>query len=227
MSFAEQILSDVTLFLDCNQELFFNERDFQMHLALWLIKTGHYEDVDVEYAVPLKMLDNLPKRTPMESIYPWESELKVDIVVKKNNEYIPIELKYKTKSVFKKTIDRFGESIESSSIIKNQGAQDLGKYGFWKDVYRLELLKKRFHSVIQNGICIFLTNDLTYTKQNKKENANDVAFSMCEGYHNYRKHWALDTSKIAKSYPNFSLEKDYYIKWENSANECMYTIILI
>ena len=83
---AEQ---DVLDFLRINQELLFNERDFQMHLATHLRQTKHYDDVDVEYYVPKKELDN----------YIWDSELRLDIVVKKGGEYCPVELKYKTKKV--------------------------------------------------------------------------------------------------------------------------------
>ena len=35
-------------------ELLFNERDLQMHLAMHLINTRHYDDVDVEYYVPFE-----------------------------------------------------------------------------------------------------------------------------------------------------------------------------
>ena len=84
---------DVLDFLRTNQELFFNERDFQMHLATFLRLTNHYDDVDVEYYVPVDKLN----------YYPWvnlktgkKSELRLDVLVRRNEEYLPIELKYKT-----------------------------------------------------------------------------------------------------------------------------------
>ena len=68
---------DVLAFLESNEELLFNERDFQMHLATWLrSSTNNYDDVDVEYYVPWTELND----------YVWESELRLDIVVKKDNE---------------------------------------------------------------------------------------------------------------------------------------------
>ena len=101
MELVQIVQNDIDAFLKSNEELFFNERDFQMHLAIWLKHSSHaYDDVDVEYYVPYKMLDN----------YIWENELHLDIVVKKNGEYLPVELKYKTKSVFKKLL-RFVEEI--------------------------------------------------------------------------------------------------------------------
>lgn len=48
--------TDVKQFLDTNKDLLFNERDLQMHLATFLRMTGHYDDVDVEYYVPLSEL---------------------------------------------------------------------------------------------------------------------------------------------------------------------------
>ncbi|MGN0235199.1 MAG: hypothetical protein ACI4BD_02640, partial [Paludibacteraceae bacterium] len=78
---------DIIAFMQNNQELLFNERDFQMHLAVWLRESKHYDDVDVEYYIPYEKLDN----------YIWKNELRLDIVVRKGKEYLPIELKYKTK----------------------------------------------------------------------------------------------------------------------------------
>ena len=50
---ADTIASDIDNFMKRNDELLFNERDFQMHLATWIINsTYHYDDVDVEYFVP-------------------------------------------------------------------------------------------------------------------------------------------------------------------------------
>ena len=74
---------DVFAFLESNDELLFNERDFQMHLATWLRNSAnHYDDVDVEYYVPRSELEN----------YVWDSELRLDIVVKKDGEYCPGEI---------------------------------------------------------------------------------------------------------------------------------------
>ena len=129
-----QVLEDIQQYLDRKDgELLFNERDLQMHLAVYLLGTGHYDDVDVEYYVPFKELDN----------YLWKNELKLDILVRKESEYLPIELKYKTKKQSKQ-LQRFGEQLNDAvDVLKNQGAQDLGMYDFWKDIRRLELVRNR------------------------------------------------------------------------------------
>ena len=132
------VRNDVCAFLESNEELLFNERDFQMHLATWLRNSANcYDDVDVEYYVPCQELDN----------YVWDSELRLDIVVKKDSEYCPVELKYKTKKVERK-ISRFDEELAGNVVVmKNQGAQDLGMYDFWNDVRRVELVRIRFERV--------------------------------------------------------------------------------
>ena len=138
----EVVKQDVLNFLNSNKELLFNERDFQMHLATYLRNTSKYDDVDLEYYVPHQTLSN----------YIWESELRLDILVRKGSEFLPIELKYKTKKV-NKDILRFGEKISDIIVLKNQGAQDWGKYDFWKDVRRVELVKQRFRNV-KNGLAV-------------------------------------------------------------------------
>lgn len=218
MSLLIDVHTDVKLFLDNNKELYFNERDFQMHLATYLHQTGHYEDVDVEYYVPQSELEN----------YIWNNELRIDVLVSKGGEYLPIELKYKTKSV-KKRIPRFGERLSLNvEVMKNQGAQDLGKYDFWKDVRRIEIIKKRFKTV-KNGLAIFMTNDPTYL-QNGRMSSNHVNFSMTEGTHNKEKHW-LDKGRIcSKTHPDFDVDTDYSVHWETRTIEDIniyYTILTI
>ena len=200
------VREDVILFLKNNNELLFNERDFQMHLATWLRNsTNAYEDVDVEYYVPVEELKKVGE-------YVWESELRLDVVVKKDSEYCPIELKYKTKKV-ERRISRFDEVLsEEVVVMKNQGAQDLGMYDFWKDVRRVELVRNRFNNV-KNGLAVFVTNDTFYTK-GSKETSNNYLFSMTEGKpHTTQKHWLKPESTCAKTHPDFDVEKEYQVKW--------------
>ena len=120
-----------------------------------------YDDVDMEYYVPKSELEN----------YVWDSELRLDVVVKKDSEYCPVELKYKTKKV-ERQISRFDETLhEKVVVMKNQGAQDLGMYDFWKDVRRVELVRKRFARV-KGGLAVFVTNDKSYTKDCKPTSNN-------------------------------------------------------
>ena len=205
-SLVDIVRNDLLAFLESNNELLFNERDFQMHLATWLRNsTNHYDDVDVEYYVPKTELEN----------YIWDSELRLDIVVKKDGEYCPVELKYKTKKV-ERQISRFDEMLDDKVVVmKNQGAQDLGMYDFWKDVRRVELVRNRFKNV-KGGLAVFVTNDQLYTKASR-QNSNNYLLNMTEGKHSAIKHWQNEDSACAKmkSYKSFEVEKEYSIKWHH------------
>ena len=198
------VQQDIFAFLESNEELLFNERDFQMHLATWLRNsTNRYDDVDVEYYVPWQELEG----------YVWESELRLDIVVKKDGEYCPVELKYKTKKV-ERQISRFDEAMHDKVVVmKNQGAQDLGMYDFWKDVRRVELVRNRFERV-KGGLAVFVTNDPLYTK-GSKPTSNNYLFGMAgEAARSTKKHWANPESTCAKSHPNFEVEQAYDVEWQ-------------
>ena len=202
MALIDVVRTDVKQFLDTNEELLFNERDFQMHLATSLRGTNHHDDVDVEYYVPLSELNG----------YIWNNELRMDVLVRKGKEFLPIELKYKTKTVRKKLF-RFGESVaEDVEVMKNQGAQDLGMYDFWKDVRRIEIVRKRFKA-IKSGLAVFVTNDPAYLKAGR-DTSNHILFSMTEGTHGKEKHWLDKESACCKTHPDFEVEKDYFIHWE-------------
>lgn len=199
------VRADVFAFLENNNELLFNERDFQMHLATWLRNSANnYDDVDVEYYVPWQELDG----------YIWESELRLDIVVKKNGEYCPVELKYKTKNI-ERQITRFDELLNKKiTVMKNQGAQNLGMYDFWKDVHRIELVRKRFKRV-KGGLAVFVTNDVLYTKASKSS-SNNYLFGMVGDVTRLKqKHWRNPESTCAKTHPNFDVEQSYDITWHS------------
>lgn len=218
MALIDVAYEDVKQFLETNEELLFNERDFQMHLATFLRRTGNYDDVDVEYYVPLSELTG----------YIWDNELRMDVLVRKGKEYLPIELKYKTKTVRKKLL-RFNEEVSGEvEVMKNQGAQDLGKYDFWKDVRRIEIVRKRF-GAIKNGLAVFVTNDPAYLKAGR-ESSNHFKFSMIEGVNGKEKHWLDKDSTCCKTHPDFEVEKDYSIHWDSKTVEDItiyYTLLTI
>jgi len=189
-----------------------------MHLATFLRQMGHYDDVDVEYYVPLSKLQG----------YIWNSELRIDVLVRKGVEFFPIELKYKTKAVRKK-INRFGESLSDDvEVMKNQGAQDLGKYDFWKDVRRIEIVRNRF-SNIKNGLAVFVTNDPMYL-QRGRQTSNHINLSMDDGVHGKEKHWLDKDSTCCRTHPDFEVEKEYSVHWSDTIIEDVriyYTLLTI
>lgn len=208
MELLKQAKEDIRQYLERKDgELLFNERDLQMHLAIHLIGTGHYDDVDVEYYVPYEQLGD----------YIWKNELRLDILVRKGDEFLPIELKYKTKKHCKQ-LTRFGEHLDRQvDVLKNQGAQDLGMYDFWKDVRRVELVRRRF-SAVKNGLAVFVTNDKSYLNI-CKSTSNNYQFSMEEGLHNTVRHWHRPDSTCARTHPDFELDYEYTISWDHNTFE--------
>ena len=154
-----------------------------MHLATWLRNSANsYDDVDVEYFVPWHELEKVGE-------YIWKTELRLDIVVKKDGVFVPIELKYKTKKL-ERQIHRFDELLDEKVVVmKNQGAQDLGMYDFWKDVRRVELVRNRFKRV-KNGLVVFVTNDILYTKGSKSTSNNYLFGMVGDVTFTTKKHWA-------------------------------------
>ncbi|WP_274956969.1 hypothetical protein [Millionella massiliensis] len=214
---VDSVRDDIRDFLEKNNELLFNERDLQMQLAIWLRRSAQgYEDVDLEYYVPRAELAE----------YVWESELRLDIVVRRGGEFLPVELKYKTRSITRR-MERFGETLRTAAVVvKNQGAQDLGRYDFWKDVRRMELIRKRF-AAVRNGLALFLTNDPTYLRA-AKESSNHKALSMAEGIHDRKKEWQDKESACARGHPDFEVEFPYAIEWQTTRidNESFHYCIL-
>ncbi len=207
MSLLDTVYDDIRLFMKDNNRFFYNERDLQMHLCLFLQLSGHYDDVDVEYHVPRDFKLEIDK-----DYSSWDTKtLSIDIMAISRNEFVPIELKYKLKAVTS-TISRFGELSEKPlRIITNQGAQDVGRYDFWKDVRRMEMLKKHFKKV-HGGIVLFVTNDQSYMISPSPD-VNYYAFRMCEGdiIHGYLS-WKYESS-VSKSHLGFCLDQSYKIQW--------------
>ena len=103
--------------------------------------------------------------------------LYTDIIVYngKTKEFIPIELKYKTKE------------IKGTSLFRNHGAQDLGSYDFLWDVKRIEMLKTQKLvtpggdsynrecelNFFLKGFAIMITNDNSYSGQHNNSCAKD------------------------------------------------------
>ena len=204
--FLEKIRKDIKEFLDKDSKLFFNERDLQVNLASFLREQHYYDNVFLEYSLPASSLkDNREEEV--------EANIRIDIVVEKSNQFCLIELKYKTKLVEGNIIERFGEEIKTE-LLKNQAAQNINRYSFWKDVYRVERIKRNFSKVIA-GFSIFMTNDESY--KNTPKGASEP-FTMEAGVQHSKELKWEEKAKVADStknkYPKIELEKEYTIgKW--------------
>ena len=201
------------------KRLFYNERDLQMYLALKLEKTECFDEVFLEYHLPNGFNERF------DSGYEaWQTETpSIDIVLKLKGEekYIAIELKNKLKAIVGECT-RFGQTKQKIELIKDQSAQNIGRYQFWKDVKRLELLKETYKNVV-GGVALFLTNDKNYLKTTK--GADYEAFGMSETLNKSGKlDWGefkgvdeklLVNNKKRKKYPPITLSESYSLEWKD------------
>lgn len=182
-----------------NQRLLFNELDLQMFVARALEQVFKIEDeyiVHLEYRIPKGWSSEFD-----EEYKQWGETPYFDIVLEdtKQTRFIGIELKYKLKKIdLPKSTDmqRFGYSPNSANaqritLVSNQGAENEGRYDFWKDVKRLELLGQCFEKVV-GGIAIFVTNQLNYKPSDEKHDTNKYScFNLTETKKGFL-YWSYD-----------------------------------
>ncbi|WP_055668227.1 hypothetical protein [Desnuesiella massiliensis] len=131
--------------LSNKRKIFFSEADFQFALSWELQRHMPKSDVRLEYS-PAHI----------------DPSMRIDILLKEEDEFYPIELKYVT-AACDTIVD--GERY----LLKNHGAQDIRRYDFLKDIMRIEKLIYN-HNEYKKGYAIFLTNDCSYwTKSSAKE----------------------------------------------------------
>ncbi|WP_462352611.1 hypothetical protein [Capnocytophaga leadbetteri] len=150
MNILKQIEIDIKEFLreKIKTKLFFNESDFQLNLAFFLMEKKKYDNVFLEYSVPLKSEQIKDKvgfweKLGRKPFFSNKEKIDIDIVIEKGALFYLIELKYKLKSE-SITLERFGERMEKVDIFKDQGGVPRGRYDFWKDVARLEFVRGCF-----------------------------------------------------------------------------------
>lgn len=95
----------------------------------------------------------------------------IDVLVRDDATTYAIELKYKTRQL---DVALNGEQFQ----LLNQGAQDIGRYDFIKDIVRLERFVASRPGA--TGYAIFLTNDVTYWKETKRLATADTMFRIHE-----------------------------------------------
>lgn len=155
VNLIEEVMFDAKRTIVCEAQL-------QFDLA-WKLKKFYGEtdtvNVFLEYAVKngKQKAEDEEKNNPRYSYY--------DIVIKEGNEFIPIELKFKTKSV--KGHDEYA----------NQSAPNLARYDFWRDVERIEKFSKWSKKTACIGYAVMVTNDGAYL-HNSGETAMYKSFAV-------------------------------------------------
>jgi hypothetical protein len=148
-------ITEVLTTLAKQRPLFHSEADFQHAFAWEIHKRLPGASVRLERPIPRS-----------------GKLLHVDIWVTEADTTIAIELKYKTRSL---SINIANERF----ALLNQGAQDLGRHDFIKDIQRLENIGA--DPPHATGYAVLLTNDRSYWSQQRSINPVDSAFRLHEG----------------------------------------------
>lgn len=134
-------------------------------------KKRYYNEAQVQHKLGIELY----KRFDIEPTLEWcvkndETGAKkyIDMMLEIGGKKVAIELKYRTKSVKKE-------------LYTNQSAQNNGKFNFFKDIKRLEILKnsKDDDFGIEKGFAIFITNDHLYWNA-AKEKTSVADFDLCD-----------------------------------------------
>jgi len=135
--------------------------------------------------------------------------LHIDIWIKNQDEILAVELKYKTRAL--------SVSIDNEQYrLKNQSAQDIGRYDFIKDIQRLEHVSSEQSNFI--GYAVLLTNDSAYWIKPVNHDTVDADFRIndgrvIEGVCN----WGVNASDGTKKNREQALvlKNKYVVQWEN------------
>lgn len=176
--------------LKSHRKIFYSESDFQFALAWEIQKYYSKAKIRLERCHTLK-------------------DLYVDIIVLLDNKEYPIELKYKTKML---------ETKENNEeyFLKEQGAQDLGRYDYLKDIQRLENLSKEINN-FGKGFAILLTNDTSYCGKKRKGAIDEEFFLTQNEIKTGTMKWAPKAGKVTtnKRKNPIKLSGKYKINWKD------------
>ena len=178
--------------LSLQRNLFHSEADFQHAFAWDLHKRLPDANVTLER----------PYRTD-------SSTLHLDMLVTSDGLALAVELKYKTVTLVHLT-------QEHDFHLLNQGAQDLGRYDYLKDIWRLEKITKSVPRC--KGWAVLLTNDGNYWTQSKRSDTVDSDFRLAEGSTmSGVRAWGDKASAGTKKNreASISLENSYILHWRD------------
>jgi hypothetical protein len=177
--------------LSASRPIFHSEADFQ-HAIAWHIH-GTHPELSVRLELPFRSKD------ASEYLDLWFSDGKTGVA---------LELKYKTRSL---KLDYDNEPYH----LKNQSAQDIGRYDFLADVARLERFVGTDRTNI--GYAVMLTNDQGYWHQGRPGTV-DEDFRLSEeqelvGKLEWREHAAKGTT-LGREHAIY-LKGRYNANWQN------------
>lgn len=171
--------------------IFHSEADFQ-HALAWQIHLLK-PDAKIRLEKPLSVKDN--------RIY-------VDIYLELGDQIHIIELKYKTRDC---QVTVKGEEFN----LFYQGATDLGRYDYLKDIQRLEKITRNDG---MQGHAVFLTNDYLYWRPREDDSTIDTEFRIGEGVRlSGKREWRYEFSPgtvVGREDP-IMLKKEHELTWDD------------
>ena len=178
--------------------------------ALARARPAFHSEADFQHALAWSLHELDPgAELRLERPTPWESPRGfIDIWLRGAGGSAAIELKYWTQET-ELTVD--GERFQ----LKGQGAQDLGRYDFWKDVERTERLVAGGYA--DGGYVAAVTNDQGYWNGDGAGTI-DTAFRIHEGREAHGKlawsPWASDGTTKGRESP-LELRGRYVTSWRD------------
>ena len=137
------------------RKVFHSEADFQ-HALAWHI---HQAMPESQIRLEVDVIQEERQRMYLDIWLPAEG--------------IAIELKYKTRGLGL-------EQGDESFTLRNQSAQDIGRYDFLRDIRRLELMRS-MPALCRAGYAVLLTNDSSYWNAPRSQDTVDSDFRIHEG----------------------------------------------
>jgi hypothetical protein len=143
-------------------------------LDLAKLRPIFHSEADFQHAVAWEIHRRLPNASvTLERPYRTStSPLHLDMLIRFGGQALAVELKYKTAKL------SYG-GVDDHYTLLNQSAQDLGRYDFIKDIWRLEAITKAIPNC--RGWAIILTNDSGYWNASKRSGTVDSEFRLSEG----------------------------------------------
>lgn len=148
-------IAEILIALAAQRPIFHSEADFQ-HAFAWEIHR-RLPNASIRLEFPVR---------------PLNKQLFLDVWVAQGDAIFAVELKYKTRALSVYIGDE-------QFALKDQSAQDIGRYDFIKDIQRLEQIVAGRKNVV--GYAILLTNDSAYWKPPRDRLTVDASFRLHQG----------------------------------------------
>ena len=185
-----------------------NEKEFRDDLSIYFQKLGYL--VHTEYFIPANSVGNT-----------IQSEMYIDLVLEKNGDFFPIELKYKTNQLSVSQGLTILNKTNPSIQLRKDGANNDNCFLIWKDMQRIEMLASSFSTI--PGCIVVLTNDHLYWDGPTDKNVAYAPLSIADNK-------TMPAYPSQQSFPykgeSLILQNSYQVKWRNTAREDFRFLVL-